>query len=269
MRKISRKSLIVISSLLLSALTVETLYFRNQIKDTVKYYQNKFSSIKKSKDKINKFLNCDIRPNSVIIFEPNRWHLECMPGYAKYFTELGYNVDVLIAENLEDSMENFSPSDKLRVFTFADVKDVINSSEMVSEKLGKYEYSMLHSTDNEELIKKLKYLENPKSLFVVHNLDLIKSIGLEEFNSRGHVIGLADYGKSNYVNPNYFGDFSLSPKNDVTTFFVTSTSCRNYLPLMQAVQNMKKLGLKFKINVTGHSKTFSKESAYCITSGEL
>ena len=32
----------------------------------------------------------------VIIFEPNAYHYEILPGFAKYFLDLGYEVDLLV-----------------------------------------------------------------------------------------------------------------------------------------------------------------------------
>lgn len=41
-------------------------------------------------------LRATIRENSVLIVETNTCHYEVIPGYAKYFSELGYNVDVAV-----------------------------------------------------------------------------------------------------------------------------------------------------------------------------
>lgn len=45
-----------------------------------------------------------IRQNSVLIIEPNPWHGEIIPGFAKYFQDLGYNVDIFM--RYENYMEN-------------------------------------------------------------------------------------------------------------------------------------------------------------------
>ena len=41
-------------------------------------------------------LIADIRKNCVLIVETNNCHYEVIPGFAKYFTELGYNVDIAV-----------------------------------------------------------------------------------------------------------------------------------------------------------------------------
>ena len=40
--------------------------------------------------------NTIIREKSVLIIEPNPYHSETIAGHCKYFTDLGYNVDVFM-----------------------------------------------------------------------------------------------------------------------------------------------------------------------------
>lgn len=262
MQKVSNKVLWAIIAVLSTLLLGETVLYRHQIKETVKYYYHKTDTFIKDTMYINDFLNCDIKPKSIVIFEPNPYHLECMPGYVKYFTDLGYNVDILIREGCEEAMDRFEPKDKLRIFKFRELKNVEYFGEKIFNKCKKYDYSMIHTADphKKEMIENLKYPENPNSIFVVHNFKSLEVLGLEEFNKLGQVFGLADYGKLNYVNPNYFGYVPDHKKNEQTTFFITSTSKRDYTPLIRAAKKLHEKGANFKVNVTGHVNNFNKDS---------
>ena len=39
----------------------------------------------------------DIKKNSVLLIESNNFHSETLPGIARYFIDLGYNVDILLS----------------------------------------------------------------------------------------------------------------------------------------------------------------------------
>ena len=262
MNKISKQFLLTLIAVLSFALLCETFYFRHEIKSVVKNRYHSARAFIKDAKKIDNFVDSDIRPNSVIIFEPNIYHFECMPGYIKYFLDLGYNVDVLISTGYDESLERAEFKNDLRIFEFDRLEDLNFFSSKVSDKLAKYDYSLIHSADvsKKEIINNLGYLKNPNSLFVVHDTVAIEKLGLEGFNSKGQVFTLADYGIANYVNPNYFGEITPHEKNDVTTFFITSTVGRDYLPLVKAVKALTSQGINLKVEVTGHSSNFSKDS---------
>lgn len=214
---------------------------------------------KKKPNKISKFIETPISKNSVVIFELNDYHLECLPGFTKYFTDLGFNVDIIIRYNRNDSMEKFEPKDKIRIFEYKDVKEITDYQNGFKKKVKKYNYSLLQSIDkggkNLKLFKDLGYFDNPNSLFVVHQTDFIKSMKIDKFISKKHVFCLADYGKITYLNPNYFGNFNLThQKKTKTSFYISSTMEKYYSYLILAVKNLKKKSIDFEINITGHTK---------------
>ena len=64
-------------------------------------------------------LRATIRENSVLIVETNTCHYEVIPGYAKYFSELGYNVDVAVYDGGQlDFLCEAVPT--VRVFTLGE-----------------------------------------------------------------------------------------------------------------------------------------------------
>ena len=60
-------------------------------------------------------------------------------------------------------------------------------------------------------------------------------------------------------NPHYFGNFKNNnkSKNKITRFFITSTTRRNYQPLISAVEKLKEENLEFHVIVVGKYNTFT------------
>lgn len=102
-------------------------YNFNYLKDT----NLEHSEFKKKKNRhysnniiINNFshlINCTIKNNSILIFEPNEYHYECTPGFTKYFIELNYNVDILMHYNGKDAFFRFGNIHNIRLFIYDDI----------------------------------------------------------------------------------------------------------------------------------------------------
>ncbi len=62
-----------------------------------------------------------------------------------------------------------------------------------------------------------------------------------------------------FLNPHYFGNFKINnrSKNKITRFFITSTTRRNYQPLISAVEKLKEENLEFHVIVVGKYNTFT------------
>ena len=88
-------------------LYVNRLNHSSNVVEKVEVYQLKdmfLSTIKKNK--------------TILLFEPNHYHYECSPGYAKYFVDLGFNVDILMQTSGLDSFYYFEKKDKIRLFIY-------------------------------------------------------------------------------------------------------------------------------------------------------
>ena len=211
---------------------------------------------------LKKFLTSETKPNSVLIFEPNPYHHECIPGYAKYFSDLGYNLDVLMIKGNEDSLDLFESKDKLRIFTFDDLEQINLTSNKISKKFSDYSSVLLHSTDpnKKELLEKLGLFSNPNSILIAHDINFVESMGASNKIESGQVLTLADIGRGVYVNPHYFGNIPEKPKNNKTRFFITSTQGRDYNHLVETALELKREKLDFDIVVTGRSNSFGPDS---------
>jgi len=210
-------------------------------------------------DIFNDFFDSEINEKSIIIFEPNKYHHECIPGYAKYFTDLGYNVDTLIINNTEDSLSLFHPKEKLRIFLFENLKQIEKNFEKIKNKFKKYEYIFINSTDKKkkEIYKNLGVFDFNNSIFVAHDINFIKRMEIDNLFNENKIITLGKLKKGIQVNPHYFGNCILRNKNNKTKFFVTSTINRDYKYLINSVEILKKEGLDFEIVVIGRCKNFN------------
>ena len=117
--------------------------------------------------------NTAIKKNTILIFEPNKYHHECTPGYSKYFIDLGYNVDILMHISGINSMILFDEIENIRLFTFTNKKEIIKNYKNFSFIIQNYyDYVLLQSTDKtkKKLYIKLNLLNINNSIFVFHEI---------------------------------------------------------------------------------------------------
>lgn len=167
-------------------------------------------------------------PKSVLVIEPNPYHGEILPGFVKYFQDLGYNVDIFM--RLENYLENpfvRYTNNPPRMFfgTASVIRDWVNSLHG-----DEYEYVFLSSSAfwnmPEYYGAYLDFLgQEPKSrhglILIEHNtnpclveyneLDLLKS---------GRVFALLKHDNVPMLNPHYFGPIINHRLNKKTIEFV-------------------------------------------------
>ena len=207
-------------------------------------------------------LIADIRKNCVLIVETNNCHYEVIPGFAKYFTELGYNVDIAVCGDerldfLSDALRS------VRVYNLGE-KDIERL--LSAAAICKYRYIVFNSA--------IKYVGGgvanaPEMPFVTDyykNIaaDMSKMIFIQHHMERQGInrnqIALVDlhnpYSSRFYiVNPHYFGKVKITPKSkDITKFIVVggiSSWRKNYDLLIASVRRLAKLTDRFKVIVVG------------------
>ena len=198
--------------------------------------------------------------NTVLIFEPFGFHYECSPGFAKYFTDLGYNVDIIMQEIGLDSFFFFNPLNKIRFFIYRNLKDIEKYAEYLSNIFINYNYALVETVTPKrfKLYKKLKLLNIKYSFYVFHHLEYIFNISPKIHLNKNQIWTLGNFTYGIQINPHYFGNFKLKRKGDITRFFITSTIERNYKPLISALEKIKEENLKFEIIVVGKWNYFSE-----------
>ena len=253
--------------ILVLASAVGGYIFRGQIREIAAKIKHSSSPVecKTGVTEVNSlydFKYCKVREKSVVIFEPNPYHHECLPGYTKYFTDLGYNVDTLIVDGNQDSMAFFEPHDNVRIFTYDNLDQIKSNSKSIKERFNKYDYILVHTTDpgKKDLYESLGVYDTEKSLFIAHDTNMVKNMGMEKYFDENRVLTLGNFEDGLQVNPHYFGEFEQKNKNAKTRFFITSTSGRKYEYLVEAAKTLKKEGENFEIVVVGRSSDFTAKN---------
>ena len=194
--------------------------------------------------------------------ETNRFHGELLPGMAKYFLDLGYNVDVIFSKE-ETGLNPFSRMKykNIRIYR-TDIKQakiILQDESFVSK------YDFLYINSDKMLYNKKYYrfskfcpnipMDKNKILNMCHYPNTIK----EDMYETRKLLTLADFPSIKYkekptvVNPHYFGKISITPKNDVTTFICVGnieSYRKNHSILLDAIDSLIKKGItNFKVNL--------------------
>lgn len=104
----------------------------------LKPYRNFFDKFRKNK--INVFKSIIIK--KVLIVEPHPYHQEILPGFIKYFNELGYNTNLLIRKEVSNS-EVFCKFPYQPNITFFKEKNI--KSILLSNKIKEYDFIFFSS----------------------------------------------------------------------------------------------------------------------------
>ena len=198
--------------------------------------------------------NTNIIKGTVLIFEPNIFHHECLPGYSKYFVDLGYNVDLLLHYSGIDSLCLFENMERVRLFTFTELRKISLFAKKLSKIIQNYSFVLVQSTDSNklDLYKKLDFLNMNNSIFVFHALNNI-DINYLEYYKQNRIWTIGNFSIGLQVNPHYFGNINIKDKRDKVVFFMTSSYKRNYKDLIESSVRLKKENYNFEIIITGRS----------------
>lgn len=221
-----------------------------------------FYSIKNKERTFNNFLKIDDSQNSVLITLFEIEHLECLPGFINYFINLKFKVDILIRDVSIESIEKLKPTKYIRIFQYKNIDEIKNNIQLIKNITRKYKFLFLLTLEIEKInfYKELGFYNHPNSLFIIHHINELFSVGIERYILENKVFSLIDTKTILYLNPSYFGHFKLSfKKNKKVKFFITSTKYRNYEPFLKGIEFLKNNSLDFEINVVGRCGKFGIE----------
>ena len=203
-----------------------------------------------------------IKSNTFLLWEPcSKSHAEVLPGFAKYLLDLGYHVSVLAEpkrfkeglfsrfdiENI--SYNNMSQREIRKYFRKSDLSDVKGVLVTTAGKIRKEKYGKSYEifSDNADF-RKIFFVEHEAQ----HACD--KNLWEEDFIT----LRKLDYknAKSIVVNPHYFGNINITPKNENKINFITIGAIRagkkNCNTIINAVKTLAEYGItNFKITVIG------------------
>ena len=216
---------------------------------------------------LKNFFKYSIKNNTkktILIFEPSLYHYECTPGYAKYFIELGFNIDIIMHEMGISTFEIFNPleSESIRLFIYKDRAEAIKYGKILSLLSDKYYYILIETTEPlpEKIYINKEFLNKNNSIFVFHHLDYIYKMNFSRYNLQNRIWSIGNFSTGLQVNPHYFGNLRFKDKNKITKFFITSSRHRSYEFIVSASKKLKQENLEFQIIVVGKFNTFSDKN---------
>ena len=212
------------------------------------------------------------RSKRVLIVEPNPYHGEIIPGFVKYFKDLGYKVSCFLRKELES--ENVfvkCPSDFLNFVSYTDqdtIKTLLNFPFFVNREFDIIFVSSSAFWDTKNYIGSFvdffnfKPQERENSFFVEHNprdfLAKYKEIKLFEQKrlfSLGGFLGIP------MLNPHYFGEVAITSKSSYKTRFIVvgavNADYKNHKLLIDTVNLLVKKGItNFEVIIIGSGNLF-------------
>lgn len=205
---------------------------------------------------IAEFYNYARGSNAALLVELNDCHHETLPGYYYYLTKLGYDVEVATLVKDQGCFSLMPSKPVLWIFTEKELKFIL-SKECMKKFLriifnSKVAYRK-KEIDVENLIPQLQSGKLP-TIYVQHHIDRVQ-------NSEKELVLANPQANPNLddfiVNPHYFGNVAVMPKNlDVTNFIVIGDlqpKRRNVNLLFQSIELLAETTSRFKVTVIGYS----------------
>ena len=204
------------------------------------------------------FLNKEIKPNSVLLFEPNDVHGEVVLGYVKYFADLGYNVDVILNKDVykEDPFCRL-PHGYINELYYIGARKTISLFKS-SDKIFGYKHILITSATIYayegigciELMPEIK--RHPSVYIVKHDIE-----GIKDELASDKIITLGYFPNYAMVNPHFFYKIQPHSKNKKTRFVVVG-SVRNHRKnhdlLKNVAQKLFQTSTNFEVVVVGNRK---------------
>lgn len=240
---------------------------RKHIERKLRYWQHyDWEELRMSNKNLKEFENITFDAPTVVIVEPNAYHAETLPGYSKYFQDLGYQVIILLRRtNLQSLVFDRYPKEnlpQLYVMTPATMKVALKSAHISNTELTFISSNQFGEKDGYWgfFLDYLRYTPNSKSRYLAidHNVkELIELKG--EGKHLENIFALTPYTVNSksipMLNPHYFGDVSLTAKNEEVIFITVGAingRNRNFSQLIDAANSMITLGyVNFKIYAVG------------------
>ncbi len=206
-----------------------------------------------------KFIYHNIKEKSVLLTEPNSFHGECLSGMAKYFLDLGYNVDVLLNKK-EAKLMPFSGYFDGKISVFPAIPETIKSI-LCSDIIEQYDYLYINSNKyknqsvSEYIGNNIKY---PTDKIITMHHDA-KSYGTVNFNtSNFEPVYLAEFPilknkEYKKINAHFYKEIGKHTKNNLTQFVVVGnieSFRKNHDSLLDTVSKLVEEGItNFKITI--------------------
>lgn len=198
------------------------------------------------------FYKHKIPPKTVLIVEFYDYHAENLPGYVKYFQELGYGVDMfLIPKNASYDVFCKYPKNKMPKIFIGTFWYLVKLLKL--KKIKQYD-AVLIATD--VLFIGGYTLQYGKAIGFKPKVKCLLDMGHQISNSPNCDFTISGLQNTTMLNPHYFGEVDITPKNDITTFIVVgriASCCRNYDLLIDSMKKLIENGFdNFRVIILGY-----------------
>ncbi len=220
---------------------------------------------KKENKLFQSFIYHDIASKTILMIEANDYHGECLTGMAKYFLDMGYNVDVIMTPD-GAALAPFGNFQDARINIFQLYREDIQRI-MSSDIIEKYSHVYINSDriTNRSYYELYKQdLKFPVGKFIVmcHSLENFHFNNFEDPRFCGITLANLPPVKDlncRVVNSHYFGDFAKHTKGDITRFICVGnieSKRKNHSYLIDAVDSLLSRGItNFKVSVVARIGT--------------
>ncbi len=199
-----------------------------------------------------------VKKNTVLIVEANTCHYETIPGYYKYLSDLGYNVEFLLNEAFCDGL--FSKiQNKIKLFKISNytLVDIFKFFDFKDYELVVFNSKLIYQNGPTDINTFIKTMPKCNRIFVQHHINRISEVAADTQIILANPDKLPEL-ENKVVNPHYFGEVNITSKNQVTNFITIGAlepERRNIQILIKAVKKMLERGIKnFKVTIIGRGK---------------
>ena len=200
---------------------------------------------------------------SVLIAEPHFAHGECLPGWTKYFQELGYEVDIITRyENFaENPFCNYPNPPRMFAGSLRMLKKWLGD-----KRIAEYEYVFISTTviwDFPPYVHFVDFLGfTPHGKHGCLFIDHAPNMFFKQYNERtlvrqNRIFTLSNLPEMPQLNPHYFGEFAKRKRNKKTTFVAIgriNKNARNYDSLIESARKLAADKKDFSVRVIGNGE---------------
>ncbi len=245
-----------------------TSLFKHILTKTLREYVSttKTSMIKNDLIEYYRFNQRNITKKSILLVELNeKCHGETIVGYAKYFHDIGYQIDVLLHENLfiQDLFSRVDADFIGNIYPVRDLSEMIkfsNSCIVSAYDLVFFNSHIIYIRKYMKSIVELcsfKYKPKYGYACAAHRLDDLEP-DIHEICQVTQLWNLTSQNKAKTVNPHYFGEIKKHTKNACVRFVTAGaiqSSRKNFSILCDAIEMLYKRGVNnYEIIVIGAGK---------------
>lgn len=196
--------------------------------------------------------------HSVLIFEAQPHHGECLPSYIKYFNKLGYHVDLLVLREII-KQNPFCKMPENSDFNIIEGTWDKRAEILKNEKILNYKHIIIataicYYSSQTPVIDEFPVFRKHSSVFIVeHDIRDIYNNHESDYLEKNRILTLWKFPLGTMVNPCYFGNIRITQKN-VPTFIVVGKiekKRKNHDLLFDAISSLLTKTKNFHVVIIG------------------